>query len=150
MLSEWTPCSWMRLNKWSSANLVPLGQAFCIVKAIPHDLHKPLRTYFSTSLYYHNMALERWNPEVLTMLIYLQPNIVCEKVNKLGICIWFGSLTFPCFMNMQNPTCSVFAEDLKRRTALPCGWIDDSPAFPGRGTFTDPEIFIERFACCHQ
>lgn len=52
------------IHRWAlgSANLLPLGQAICIVKTPPHDLHKSLPTHHCTSLYYHNMALHEWNP----------------------------------------------------------------------------------------
>lgn len=42
---------------------VPLEQALCIVIATLHGLHGPSHTCLSTSLYYHNMALEEWNSE---------------------------------------------------------------------------------------
>ena len=52
--------------KPAGANLVPLGQALCILKATSHALH----TYLSTSLYYHKMACADEIQKVLTMLMY--------------------------------------------------------------------------------
>lgn len=112
------------INKPAGANLVPLGQALCILKATSHALH----TYLSTSLYYHNMAWADEIQKVLTMLMYWQSNILCEKVNKAGLCIEFGSL-FPCSINMQKYTCSEFVHD-PTRTALTWWWTDCILIFP--------------------
>ena len=80
----------------------------------------------------------------LTMLMYWQPNILCEKVNKAGLCIEFGNL-FPCSVNMQKPTCSDCPWSQKNgpdmlmdRRYSSISWL---------GTFTIPKMCTERFAC---
>lgn len=79
------------------------------------DPHKPT--------FPHPYTIIKWlwmdeTQQVLTTLMYWQPNIVCEKVNKAGLCIEFDSLV-PCSMNMQKSTCSDFAHGTTR-TAPTC------------------------------